>query len=165
MSRLAKILIAVIAALWLLMGVVLFTARACECCAEPVVKVEWDGRLWTYDTDMNDGSILVTGNERVICYEVVSGTAITEIRTKAGQDIECIYPQGEEQARGCIEAGRHDLSSVWFCNSGPTAVEMTSFTAETELPTWVYMAAFVFGMSWTAIALVVGVVMAHRIRR
>ena len=132
-------------ALGFALGLSATPAEACECCPEPVVKVEWDGRLWTYDTDMNDRSILVTGNERVMCYEVVSGTAITEIRTKAGQDIECIYPQGEEQTVGCIEAEDHDLSSVWFCNDGPTAVELSSFTAE-PIPVRDWIGPFRVGM-------------------
>jgi len=66
----------------------LSATHACECCPEPVVKVEWDDG-WEYE--FTDGSIVITGTERLLCWQVVSGTVISEIRTKAGQDIECIY--------------------------------------------------------------------------
>ena len=131
MSKLAKILMSVVAALGLLLAVVLFTtyyaAHACECCADPVVRVEWADK-WIYE--FTDGSIVVTGTERLLCWQVVSGTAISKIRTKAGQDIECWYPQGTETASGCIEAGRHDFSNAQFCKEGSTAVELSSFTAD-----------------------------------
>ena len=124
------LIFAIAAAIMGLCFLSVLSARACECCTDPVVKAEWRGNEWRYEIGGPE-TIVVTGTERLLCYEVVSGTAITEIRTKAGQGVECIYPQGEEQARGCIEADWHDLSSVWFCNDGPTAVELSSFTAET----------------------------------
>ena len=96
------VLVAVVGAL--LVGAAL-AVDACECCTGPVVKVEWADE-WVYE--FTDGSIVVTGTERLLCYEVVSGTAISEIQTKAGQDVECWYPQGVEQASGCIhKPGRH----------------------------------------------------------
>jgi len=116
------VLVAVVGAL--LIGAVL-AVDACECCTDPVVKVEWADE-WVYE--FTDGSIVVTGTERLLCYEVVSGTAISEIRTEAGQDIECWYPQGAEN--GCLEAGKHDFSNALFCKEDPTAVELSSFKAE-----------------------------------
>ena len=114
---------------WIAAGIMAFlffavlTAHACECCSNPVVKVEWQDE-WVYE--FTDGSIVVTGTERLLCYEAITGTVISEIRIKAGQDIECWYPQGA----GCIEAGRHDFSNAQFCKEESTAVELSSFTAD-----------------------------------
>jgi len=103
----------------------------CECCPpdDAVVKVEWDGSEWVYDEDINDGSVVVTGTERLLCFEVVSGQGISEIRVKAGQDVECWLPLGYEKGPGCYGAEGHDLSNALFCKEGATAVELVSFTA------------------------------------
>ena len=114
---------AIAAAIMVLCFFSVLSARACECCPEPVVKVEWRDE-WVYE--FTDGSIVVTGTERLLCWQVVTGT-VSEIQTKAGQDIECWYPQGAES--GCLEAEGHDFSNALFCKEPATAVGLSTFTA------------------------------------
>jgi hypothetical protein len=115
----------------LLLGLVLATpAHCCTCCDNPSVKVEIKGHHWIYDEDINDGTIVVTGTERLLCWKTITGTAVIEIKTKSGQDIGCYEPQDNERFQGCIGAGRHDFSTAWFCTeSVPTAIKLSNFSA------------------------------------
>jgi hypothetical protein len=121
--------------IWLLICLVAAgPCHACACCEDPVVKVEWDGGEWVYDGDVNDGSVVVTGTERLLCWRVISGTAISEVAVKAGHDVACVHPQGQEAMEGCYAAEWHDLSSALFCKGDPTAVGLSGFSAEGAAP-------------------------------
>ena len=101
---------------------------ACECCPVPDVKAEWEGE-WVYEPDYNDGTVTVTGTERIVCWETTGTSRVTEIRVKAGRFIDCVYPEGFELFAGCYEATWHDLSNAGFCTETPTAVSLTEFRA------------------------------------
>jgi hypothetical protein len=122
------LLVATIAlSIWLLLAI---AAYACNCCPDPSVKVEWHHH-WQYDEDINDGTVVISGTQRLLCWQTITGTAVIAIRTKSGQDIGCYKPEGSEQFNGCIEAGRHDFSSAWFCTEQvPTAVTLVDFSAQ-----------------------------------
>jgi hypothetical protein len=138
-------------------------AYACECCPEPSVKAEWSHHGWQYDEDVNDGSVVVTGTERLLCWSVTSGTGVVEIRTKSGQEIGCHKPEGTERYRGCLQAGRHDLSSAWFCKGDPTVVSFEQITVNSvpEQQT----AAQVLGASLAISVILAACVIAERGRR
>jgi hypothetical protein len=138
-------------------------AYACECCPDPSVKAEWSHHGWQCDEDVNDGSIVVTGTQRLLCWDVLSGTGVVEVRTKSGQDIGCYEPEGSERYHGCLRAGRHDLSSAWFCKGDPTVISFEQITVNSvpEQQT----AAQILGASVAISVILAACVIAERGRR